>query len=394
MAGYQPSEEDRAILPRRREPANWPLLLVIAVIALGGLLWIVKPGLFMPSSSEVSAGAGERPDSRFADLYKRYAMTPLGASVAASHDVEQALAILQKEPCNRQTAYKASTGLQEVHATRAAAEMLRGFSTACADGNNELYQASELFLVLGDLDTAIRTSSDVIRRQPDGQNAYFVRARAEQGLGQYTAAIEDYVTLLQVLPKLRSVRSEVFTRMSDTYEKLDRPCEAIVPIQIYMALNPEQRTLLPLEHRITELAAKGKCAAHYATGTARIVRLSAGVPIAKAEINGISGTFLVDTGASFVTLSRSFAARAKPAVIKTDQVELQTANGRSSATLATIDVVKLLGVEAAGVPAIVTDKEFGAGVDGLLGMSFLSRFTVVMEDGQMKLTAKALKTEP
>src|SRR5580698_10438651 len=148
MAGYQPSEEDRPILPRRREPANWPLFLVLGVIALGGLLWIVKPELFTPSSSETSAGE-ERPDTRFADLYKRYAMAPLGASVAASYDVGQALAILQKEPCNRQIAYKASTSLQEVHATRAAAEMLRGFSTACADGNNELYQASELFLVLG-----------------------------------------------------------------------------------------------------------------------------------------------------------------------------------------------------------------------------------------------------
>ena len=393
MAGYRPSEEDRVILPRRREAANWPLLLVLAVIALGGLLWIIKPELFTPSSSEASAGK-ERVDTRFADLYQRYAMTPLGASVAASYEVAQVLAILQQEPCNRQIVYKASVALVGVHATRAAAEMLRGFSTACADGNNELYQASELFLVLGDLDTAIRTSSDVIRRQPDSRNAYYVRARAEQGLGQYAAAIEDYVTLLQVLPRLWSVPSEVFTRMSDTYEKLDRPCEAIVPLQIYTALNPEQRTLLPLEHRIAELATKGKCAAHYATGTARIMHLSAGVPTAKAEINGVSGTFLLDTGSSFVTLSRSFAARAKPTVINTDQIEMLTANGRSSATLATIDAVKLLGVEASGVPAIVMDKEFGSGVDGLLGMSFLSRFTIVMEDGQLKLTAKALKTEP
>jgi aspartyl protease family protein len=393
MAGYQPSEDDRRIVPRRRERANWPLLSVVAVVAIGGLLWVFKPELLGPSSSGTSAGT-ERLDTRFADLYQRYAMPPLAAGVAASHDVGQALAILQKEPCSRQAVYKASVTLENAHAMRAAAEMMRGFAAACADGNNELYRASELFLLLGDLDAAIRASNDVIRRQPDGQNAYYVRARAAQGLRQYTAAIEDYVTLIQLLPRLRDVRSEVFTRMSDTYEQLDRPCEAIVPIQIYMALAPEQRTVPSLERRIGELATKGKCATHYATGSAHIARLSAGVPVTRAEVNGIAGTFLIDTGASFVTLSRSFAARAKPAFLKVERIEVQTANGNASATLATLDVVKLSGLAAMGVPAIVTDKEIGQGVDGLLGMSFLSRFTILMEDGQMKLTAKVLKAGP
>jgi aspartyl protease family protein len=392
MTGNRLSAEDRPIASRRRNPTNWPLLLVVAVVVLGGLLWTFKPELFGLPSSSASAG-GERVDTRFADLYQRYAMPPLAASAAASYDVRSALAILQREPCGREAVYKASVALEGIHATRAAAEMLQGFSSACADGNSELYRASELFLVLGDLDAAIRTSTDVIRRQPDGQYAYYVRARAEQGLRQYAAAVEDYGTLLQLLPRLRDVRSEVFTRMSDTYEQLDRACEAIVPIQIYIALAPEQRTTLPLERRIAGLAAKGNCATHYAKGTARIARLSAGVPVARAEINGVGGTFLVDTGASFVTLSRSFAVRAKPTFIKADQVELQTANGRAHAFLATVDSVKLAGLVAAGVPAIVSDKELSAGVDGLLGMSFLSRFTILIEDGQMKLTARVLKTE-
>ncbi len=355
---------------------------MLRVIALGGLLWIVKPELFTPSSSETSAGE-ERPDTRFADLYKRYAMAPLGASVAASYDVGQALAILQKEPCNRQIAYKASTSLQEVHATRAAAEMLRGFSTACADGNNELYQASELFLVLGDLDTAIRTSSDVIRRQPDGQNAYYVRARAEQGLGQYTAAIEDYVTLLQVMPKLRSVRSEVFTRMSDTGEEVRPSVRGDQPIQIYMALNPEQRTLLPLEHRITELAAKGKCAAHYATGTARIVRLSAGVLIAKAEINGVSGTFparyrreLRHALALVCGLRQAGRDQDRPGRTADD------ANGRSSAATGNHrHVAKLSGRRGGGCAGDRDGQGSSAPAStACSALSFLSRFTVVMEE--------------
>jgi clan AA aspartic protease (TIGR02281 family) len=270
--------------------------------------------------------------------------------------------------------------------------MLRGFGYVCADGNNELYRASDLFFLLGDYEAAIRLSSDVIRRQPDAQNAYYVRARAEQGRQQYAAAAEDYVTLIRLVPNLKAVRSEVFTRMSDTYEKLDLPCEAIMPLQTYIAIDPERRTTLPLERRIAELAVKGSCGGRYAQGTARIARRSVGVPIASAEINGISGTFLIDTGASFVALSPSVAIRVKPTFIKSGRVEVQTANGNAHVRLATVDV-KLSGLSAIGVPAVVTNKEIAGGVDGLLGMSFLSRFTIVVEDGQMKLTAKVRKTE-
>ena len=396
MTDYRPGE-DGPVVPVRRESGAWPILAIFSVVALGGLAWIVKPELFGQASKAVSpssdvSDAGEKPDTKFSDLYQRYGMTPVAAGVAAGPAVNADLTILQKEPCDKQVVYKASVTLEHAHAMRAAAEMLRGFSSVCGDANNELYRASELFFLLGDYDATVRASNDVIRRQPDAQNAYFVRARAEQGRRHYAAAVDDYVTLIQLLPDLKRVRSEVFTRMSDSYENLDLACEAIMPLQTYMAIDPERRTTLQLQRRIAALAAKGSCGDGYAKGTTHIARRSAGVPIARAEINGVAGTFLLDTGASFVTLSPSFAARAKPTFINADRVELRTGNGKSKATLATVDAVKLSGLSAAGVPAIVMNKEFGGGVDGLLGMSFLSRFTILIEDGQMTLTAKVLKT--
>lgn len=117
------------------------------------------------------------------------------------------------------------------------------------------------------------------------------------------------------------------------------------------------------------------------------------MPIARAEINGIAGSFLIDTGASFVTLSPSFAAKAKPTYIKAGPVELQTANGNANGTLATVDLITLSGLSAAGVPTVVASKQLGDGIDGLLGMSFLSRFTILLEDEQLSLTARALKTD-
>jgi clan AA aspartic protease (TIGR02281 family) len=122
----------------------------------------------------------------------------------------------------------------------------------------------------------------------------------------------------------------------------------------------------------------------------RIPRRSNGVSTTKVEINGVEGTFIVDTGASFVTLSRGFAGRAKPRALTTDSVEMQTANGATSATLASLDSVKLAGLSASAVPAIVASGSLGDDVDGLLGMSFLSRFTVVIQDREIQLKAKTL----
>jgi clan AA aspartic protease (TIGR02281 family) len=114
------------------------------------------------------------------------------------------------------------------------------------------------------------------------------------------------------------------------------------------------------------------------------------VSTAKVEVSGVQGTFIVDTGASFVTLTQSFADRAKPRMFKMDSVEMQTANGTTSAKLATVDSVKLDGLYASGVPTIIASKSLGNGVDGLLGMSFLSRFTVAIQDREIQLSAKTL----
>jgi clan AA aspartic protease (TIGR02281 family) len=324
-------------------------------------------------------------------LYQKYGMTPLGASTAGDTKVNSLLARLQNEPCNKQDIFQASIALEDLRATRQAAEMLKGFAGFCPDGSGESYRASELYYSLGDYEMAVKLSSDLIDQQPDAQNPYIIRARSEQALKRYAAAIEDYATLIRLLPDAKSIMSEVFTRMSDSYEKLGRPCEAIGPLQTYIALDSDKRATPPLLKRIAALAAKGNCAQAYAKGVARIPRRSNGVSTAKVEINGVEGTFIVDTGASFVTLTRGFAGKAKPRMLTTEAVEMQTANGATSATLATVETVKLAGLYASSVPAIIASKSLGDGVDGLLGMSFLSRFTVVIGDREIQLKAKMLE---
>jgi predicted aspartyl protease len=68
---------------------------------------------------------------------------------------------------------------------------------------------------------------------------------------------------------------------------------------------------------------------------------------------------------------------------------MHTANGVVTSTLSTAASIRLGNVSASTVPLVVLDKPLGNGVDGLLGMSFLSRFDIAVTARQMRLSAKS-----
>ena len=95
-------------------------------------------------------------------------------------------------------------------------------------------------------------------------------------------------------------------------------------------------------------------------------------------INGNAVRFLVDTGATFVTLPRSEAQRLHLDLSSARRGVSSTANGQIAVYLVTLDSVKVGDITLYGVQAVVSD---GAGMDvALLGMSFLSR-TKMHADG-------------
>jgi clan AA aspartic protease (TIGR02281 family) len=382
----------------RSSITGWVFLsLVVVLLAGGARVYTFRPQWVERSqreggTSRITASAqNDKTAGNFSALYQKYGMPPLDAAATSDRKLSSELAMLQKEPCDKQAIFQASIALENSGATRGSAEMLKGFAGVCPDSDGELYHASELYYLLGDYDMAVKLSSDIIDEKPDAQDPYFVRAKAEQGQKQYAAAIEDYATLIRLVSDTKSIVSEVFTRMSDSYERLGRPCEAIGPLQTYIALDSQVRSTPPLLRRVAALAAEGDCTLSYARGTARVPLRSNGVSTIKVEVDGVEGTFVVDTGASFMTLSRRFAGQAKPQMLTTGSVRMQTANGTFSATLATLNSVKLAGLSASAVPAIVASNSLGDNIDGLLGMSFLSRFTIIIRNHEMQLSAKTLQ---
>ena len=130
----------------------------------------------------------------------------------------------------------------------------------------------------------------------------------------------------------------------------------------------------------------------YLAGAARIPAppAPAGIPIVRrgttilvrGRVNEqVETLFLVDTGATFCVLARPLARQlgltSSPLA---GPVTVHTGSGSIEAPLIPVDLIQVGAVEARGVEAIIHDVPgLPSDVGGLLGLSFLNRFTVEID---------------
>ena len=127
---------------------------------------------------------------------------------------------------------------------------------------------------------------------------------------------------------------------------------------------------------------KPKQAVVSANGDLVIPRSRDGHFYAQGQVNGQPVNFLVDTGASLVTVSHQFARKAS--IPRGQPTVFKTANGDLSGSIVS-------GIAVSVGPMAVSRVRVGVGLEGLdedaalLGQSFLSKFDVVLQKDQMIL---------
>jgi aspartyl protease family protein len=104
-----------------------------------------------------------------------------------------------------------------------------------------------------------------------------------------------------------------------------------------------------------------------------------------ASINGHSTRFVVDTGATLVSIGRDEAARLGLDLSGGSGVSIMTANGAVGAVTLTLSSVRVGDVTLSNVPAVVTPQSIGV---VLLGNSFLSRFQMRSDSDSLVLVKK------
>ncbi|MFQ5960065.1 MAG: retroviral-like aspartic protease family protein, partial [Candidatus Methylomirabilales bacterium] len=220
---------------------------------------------------------------------------------------------------------------------------------------SDLNKAGKAAYARGDFAAAERLFSQAITRAPDEPLLHYHRAVALSRLRRWRDASEAYQAVLRLDP----------------------------PPALAAAAREGLRTLEPATHppapRVPDRGA-----------VAIPLRRAGGGWFAEVVLNTTKkATFLVDTGASYCVISPKLAGALglKPG---RRAVTLQAVGSRTTGRLVTIRSVQVGEARAKEVHAVV--HEIGPGVEGLLGNSFLSRYTVTLDPERGVLRLRPRRT--
>jgi len=335
----------------------------------------------------------ENPDEVFAGVYSQLGIK-LPVQVAREPDVWATLDQLKRESCDQKSIGDLALLLDRLGYRREAALAPYNFVKRCGQPVLALHKSIDLLLKLSDYALALEVADEFMRRAPTNFNAHYLRGVALEAIGDYKRALVDYADAVELFNDKRNISSRVFLRMANCYAKLERFCEAASPIMTWIALDPIGRDTSKTRKIVEDYEQQGNCAVTRESQKERFAARGGRVILAKGEVNGVRGTFIIDTGASYVSLKLAFAERAKVSLVGASEITLSTANGRAKGRLTHADAVALGRLRAANVPVVVQnvdDTSYGSGVDGLLGMSFLSRFDLQMSGGFLEIRTRGKK---
>jgi clan AA aspartic protease (TIGR02281 family) len=319
----------------------------------------------------------------------------LPPQVADSDAVKRPLEELGRERCDQSAIGNLGTALEKAGYRREAAVAQLTFSQTCGGHAASLRAAANVLLKLSDYPAAEAVASDLIKLEPYNSSGYYLRGFAYDRSGSPKKAIDDYITANELFGNKDKMPGTGYFGLARSYEKLGRYCDAITAIETWVALNPARNDTSQTRAMIADYTAKGKCEA--ATSGAEEV-----FPVARqgstvklpVTINGVRGNFILDTGATFVSLKNAFAQKANVQVDPDSTVRLHTANGIAEGKRGRAETIQLRSLQAKDVPVVVQNDSqgtYGESVDGLLGMSFLSRFNLAIDTQSVKISARKSK---
>jgi aspartyl protease family protein len=323
------------------------------------------------------AGCGQSIPENLKPAVEKYHLNAVASSDLTSADASRALAQLSRETCNRDAMYRLAASLENSGYRREAANALIQFVDQCGRTDTFLNAAVEDLMSVSDYLAATVIADRLVKVDNINPDNYYTRGRAREGAQDFEKALADYMQTIALVPNMSSVSSNVFIRAADMHAKAGRYCEAISVIRMWTSAEPGRANHPQASRQIADYSARQSCASSYASGNDTFARQAGKTIRVTAYVNGVAGTFIVDTGATYVMLTRTFAQRAHVSVDAARKIQLTTANGQRHGLLTMASSVKVGRVEADRVEVTVDgpkESSLGSGIDGLLGQSFLSRF--------------------
>jgi aspartyl protease family protein len=374
------------------------LIVIVLVLVLGGGF-----GYWYYASQKLNHIAKDAPRQipsnfktsapEFEAVYAQLGIQPLPSTVERQQQVQARLSQLSREPCYRDAVVDLARALLKNGYPRESATSLRSFAKRCGSVEEILPLAYDGLRRISDFSGALEVAKQLVDAEPASATFRYWRALAYKETGNAALALPDYMNTIELVPDPKNEGGYFFYEWSRIYAALGRYCDAITPIEMYVSLDPIHRRTPQTKKIIAEYAEKGNCDTRYAVGSARVAFAgTADVRILTVLLNGVAGNLIVDTGATFVAITSDFASRARVSTEPGSQLTAKTVGGMAVAEIGYANSIRVGKAEALGVTvAVHRGNPFGNRVDGLLGTSFLSRFTVTLSHTGIELTANPLR---
>ncbi len=219
-------------------------------------------------------------------------------------------------------------------------------------------------------------------------------AKPEENVAAYNALVGRVNTLqaditvsrgeLLKLDERRTATLETFTRYLDTLSAFRKLYDKRLKVH-QRRPSDDRRTFF-----FNEIGAELVSYEKEFKGSAVPVTRRGNSTIVRAVINGKrSGSFVVDTGASLMTLTEPFAAALGIKSAQLPKVTVVVADGRKvEARSVCLQSVRVGDACVEEVRAVVLPDRPAGDIDGLLGMAFLRYFTVHLDGATGKLQLK------
>lgn len=297
------------------------------------------------------------------------------------------------EPCDWANVRDLAEALTREKKRRASATLYEYYDRECGTANNATWMAANIYEQIGDHQSALRAIERFIAVTEENPNGYYLRGRMYSEIGNKESAISDYLTAISIMGDPSQITYMAYKNLSLAYESQGMNCEAASALQEWADANPELADN-QLAHLINRYRNRGNCGGVYSRGHGEFRQAVSGsdVILSEVKVNGRKGRFIIDTGASLVALSSSFAKRAGLKPRANSKMLLSTANGIAHGNRVTLDLVKIGGVEAQHVQGVMMQAADALpdGVDGLLGRSFLARFDVSFEKSKWSIKTRSI----
>jgi clan AA aspartic protease (TIGR02281 family) len=291
---------------------------------------------------------------------------------------------MAREPCDRDGIVELGEALMRAGDARTTIKRSSAFISKCGEHPRLRWLTYAAHKQLSEWDGAVTEATKLIEFDPYDADYRGWRGLMYERKGDLARAVEDYQQALVLRPRMADLR----LNLADALEKLGRPCEAILPLAQGTFYYPNATNVESLHARVEHLSSSAHCAWAAGVGEAQIkVKPGSHVMMVEARVNNREvGEFVVDTGATLVVLSRDFANRLGIRTGGAPTILTETANGVTRGAVVSLNEIEVQGIRAARVVAVVVER---LADDGLLGMSFLSRFDLAQKGGVFEIRARA-----